>query len=486
MLRWFCLSRVLACMAVGSVGCGFIGYDELRPRCAGSSCSTGTDPARDSDGGLTADASGAGQGEGDGDGPVAGDGDHGPNQPGDGAVAEGPRCGSMQRLNDTFDGGDSRAGFVGRWYNGAQLALRNDRLEFVLGSNEAAEVTYRSAEVWDLRGSELAMEVGAGGRVTGFALRERALEKLDGTVVPLLGGVALEVNAGQLTARVLDGENASERAAIAYDPQAHRHLRIREQGGSILWEASPDRASWSVVHQEAVALDASALRVELYARGQGAQPLAWFDNLNAPPGDVPAYCPPANLRDDFDSDAIAPVWKRWVGAGTCSVEQVDGQVELTLSGSALALCGLVSSGYLDLRGAALAFELSSVPSNANVAAFADLSYYHYEGESVTDRVEVRVVDGSLKMRVGHKPSPAEDETFSFEQTLPYDAAAHRFLRFRESAGNLYWESSPDAGSWTEHAHTATPFDLSSVIFGLSAIKTANTNQATVRYDNVRP
>lgn len=38
----------------------------------------------------------------------------------------------------------------------------------------------------------------------------------------------------------------------------------------------------------------------------------------------------------------------------------------------------------------------------------------------------------------------------------YDPAAHTWLRLREDGGSLYWEASPDGGTWTVLRTAASP------------------------------
>jgi hypothetical protein len=478
--NWSCLALSAALLAGG---CGFIGYDTLDRPCVGEGCSADRDPA-------TGDAGSDGQGDGDGDaGGNPGDGDEdgdgrgddgpdgGPNDP------PGPHCGSMQALHEDFEAGQASVGWFERRYNGAALRHANGRLEMDLGGAPDAEARYRTSQVYDLRDSELAMELDPGGSFTGVALREGALERID-PPSPLRRGVALVVQGGMLRALLLDGAGEQSAAAIAYDAQAHHHVRLRERAGRIYWEASPDGRSWTTLHEQAVALAASALHVELFAGGASGDELAWFDNLNTPVASVPALCPPDGLRDDFADEGFALSWKRWFGAGTCSVEQAGGQLELELSGGAFAMCGLVSSRELDFRDATLSFELVGVPDDPAIAAFVDLSHYQRDREYTTDRVEVRVSAGRVFMRVAHKPSPEESDEYPFEVNAAYDPDAMRFWRLRERSGRFSWESSADAASWTVRAVTDTPFDVSRVVFGLSAVKTADATSAIIHYDNV--
>ncbi|MEU9050161.1 hypothetical protein AB0D37_07110 [Streptomyces sp. NPDC048384] len=41
-------------------------------------------------------------------------------------------------------------------------------------------------------------------------------------------------------------------------------------------------------------------------------------------------------------------------------------------------------------------------------------------------------------------------------TLAYDSVAHRWWRFREAAGTFYWETSPNAATWTVRRNVTTP------------------------------
>lgn len=40
--------------------------------------------------------------------------------------------------------------------------------------------------------------------------------------------------------------------------------------------------------------------------------------------------------------------------------------------------------------------------------------------------------------------------------LPYSATVHAWLRLRESAGTLYWDTSPDGSAWTTRRSSASP------------------------------
>ncbi|WP_420125234.1 hypothetical protein [Longimicrobium sp.] len=71
------------------------------------------------------------------------------------------------------------------------------------------------------------------------------------------------------------------------------------------------------------------------------------------------------------------------------------------------------------------------------------------------------------------------------ETVPYDPAAHRWLRFRERASRLFYETSPDRSRWVQNAVVPVPFDVSSVLVDLTAGTAAATASPGVAvFDNV--
>jgi hypothetical protein len=80
------------------------------------------------------------------------------------------------------------------------------------------------------------------------------------------------------------GTNAVRRK-VPYDPAAHRWLRIREQGGTIFWEASPDAEHWTVLAERGAPFAVTALELEFGAgayQAVASPGMAIFDNVNAP------------------------------------------------------------------------------------------------------------------------------------------------------------------------------------------------------------
>ena len=72
---------------------------------------------------------------------------------------------------------------------------------------------------------------------------------------------------------------------------------------------------------------------------------------------------------------------------------------------------------------------------------------------------------------------------------PYDPVAHRWWRFRADAGVLYWETAPDAVTWTTWASVPTPFPLDAVFVHFGAgtdTAVATTATASFAHYNLPP
>ncbi|MFJ4009463.1 hypothetical protein [Streptomyces sp. NPDC090026] len=71
----------------------------------------------------------------------------------------------------------------------------------------------------------------------------------------------------------------------SYDPVAHAWLRLRETGGNLLWEASPDSSNWTVLRIAATpawAADSDLSLLIESTRVDGSNNVAEVDNVNLP------------------------------------------------------------------------------------------------------------------------------------------------------------------------------------------------------------
>jgi hypothetical protein len=470
--------------------CGRLGFDVHcvgQPECQDTHAITGKDGGSEPDGdGVPGDGDrdgsepcpGCTDGSGDGDGDADGDGDvdgGGEASPDGGVDAHGLGCGSMQLLQENFTNSGMEQYWTAAASDGAQAVRADDRVELQLpaGSQPTTYAKFTTQAAFDLRGSELALSVGrVGGRYTALELRDELAAE---SPVGVGRGVALGVENGVLNAFTLEGDQSTSRASIPYDAAAQRYWRIREAAGRVHWETSSDRQSWSALHAEAVAMDTRRAWVTLLARSQlSAASAAWFDDINLPAAQVPGFCSASSLGDDFDDGTVSSQWIPVHTTSACTVREMNGHGELRYTG-AYAYCAFLSADMFDLRGAAVSFELVSVPTDARFQTSIFLTR-----SASGNQVKVEILNGTATLKM------LRDDDTVFQQTLEFDATAQRFWRFRESAGTTYWETSPDGAAWQQQGAHQTEFEATALHFSMGGtVLTSGTASAQVlRFDSL--
>ena len=155
---------------------------------------------------------------------------------------------------------------------------------------------------------------------------------------------------------------------------------------------------------------------------------------------------------------------------------VDGQVSLASSGGD---CAYVSSMVYDVRGDGVAVEvdLSGVPPTI----YAYITFELVDGAG--NGVAFMHYNGELRVYRAFSQSNWQLQT---AQVL-FNQTAHRWLRFREEDGYLYWEASPDGIAWSalHSADTASwgqAFDAMHV--RLRHIGDTLQPDTTARFDNL--
>jgi len=447
-----------ACLALCTLlaACGFrLGYDALEQCGQGGTCPSGLDCVQ----GLCVLAPDAGGG----DGTVVPGTDGGFPSPPGGPTA--PLCGSTQLLRDDF----TDPAYLWQWVPsgalGASAAVANGRLEIYLDPGAAdVEAGQHSRTVYDLRGSEIAVAaLQVGGRRTALVARDFTDLRAELSVVD-----------GELRAVVADGASADVRAAVPYSATMHRYWRLRESAGLLWWEVSPDRSIWIPFHAEVTPLRSPYVEVHLVASGQLVTASeVWFDDLNLPSASAPGACAASSVRDTFDDGVLAVTWNNWIGSGACTGREVNGRFELTFSGVGDSWCGTETRQVVDLRDDATVVEVATSPSMTDLSTL-------FEAVSLADstRIEMRHDESLLFM------SMRDGNRMLASRSLTFDATAHHFWRLREAAGTTYWETSPDATTWTTQLSAPTRIDLSQVIVDLAGghWPPGPGGPVTIRYD----
>lgn len=155
--------------------------------------------------------------------------------------------------------------------------------------------------------------------------------------------------------------------------------------------------------------------------------------------------PVAMLGDDFDDNQISStLWPGSYGGATETGGRA--RVPLTPGGSA----GYLSAREWTLTGSQLTARLATIPGANGSSAAAAGMYLNSTTSGTRLGWRYNAITGNLsaESQVSFSDGGAVSLTYS-----PY---SHAWLRVRESAGTVYWETSNDGSSWTVRRSLATP------------------------------
>ncbi|MEV8354618.1 hypothetical protein ACFVTT_38690 [Streptomyces niveus] len=175
--------------------------------------------------------------------------------------------------------------------------------------------------------------------------------------------------------------------------------------------------------------------------------------------------PMAMLCDDFEDGVVNTTL--WPGSyGT--VSEVGSRVRISLDPGSTA--SLQSARAWTLAGSTATIRLVRVPAVNGSSAAAARFMVNSTTSGTRAGFTYNAVTGSLRLvsEVGFADGAAV--------TLTYSARDHRWLRLREAAGTLYWETSSDGYNWTIRRTLATPAWATSqqVVMDLPVSRTGGT------------
>lgn len=269
--------------------------------------------------------------------------------------------------------------------------------------------------------------------------------------------IIAEVNAvtGDLTLAARVGYFDAGAAVLTYDPVAHRWIRVRETAGTLLWETSADGLAWTTRRTTASPawVGDADLEIQLIThRDSGTPDFAEFDNFNV----TPSTSVFADLSDDFDAPTVdTGKWPNNYNSGP------GGTLPDQPAGLARVPCDTGFAAYASAQIYTLAdshahVQLIPPPGPGHSESYAQLLIL---SDVVGTQIafEVDATTNILTMAVH------EDFVDENAATIPYDPVAHAWLRIREDASILYWDTSPDGRVWTGRHSTAAPAWVSNPI-----------------------
>lgn len=381
-------------------------------------------------------------------------------------------CAQPSLLTDDFDGDALSFQWLAWSEPGTSMTLGGGALELT-PAVDATQVYAGivSRQYFDLRGQRSFVEVV---QATDPATTAQTFLQL---LAPNDQRLEIIEEAGELLFRVHQDGDFIAIAGVPYDPAAHRFWQVRERDGTVYYEISADGVAFTTHASVATPFDVSLVRQQL---GVGtwepvaAPGAAVFDRHNGGGPPRGRWCDIGNLRDDFDDGVRDRRWLRAFGPPGCATES-GGALVIEPPPELDSYCGYGSSQSYDLRGGTVRARL--------VTGTAADSRAHTLFELRDDRTGLRhqliQQESELIARVPGEPDLA---------VLPYDPAAHRYLRYADrDDGDMAWQTSPDGVTWTTLYEGPAAVDVAAVSV-LIAIAQFDTGAPPppVRWDDVRP
>lgn len=258
----------------------------------------------------------------------------------------------------------------------------------------------------------------------------------------------IEVNAvtGNITFANRSGYFDPGATVLTYSAVDHAWVRIREDSGSLYFDTSADGITWTNRYTDTSPAWVSDTDIEMQMlahRDSGVADFAEFDNFNI----TPSTAVFADLTDDFDDNTVDPVkWPNNYNTGS-------GGLPTETGGRARVPCDTGFAAYASepiyrLEGSYAFVQAFPPPGAGMIEAYSQLLILsNVIGTQIVFEIDAATNLLLMTVHVGFV-----DEGGA---TIPYDAAEHAWLRVREDASTLYWETSPDGREWTtQHTDTA--------------------------------
>ena len=146
---------------------------------------------------------------------------------------------------------------------------------------------------------------------------------------------------------------------------------------------------------------------------------------------------PETLRDDFEDDAVDPLWIPFIDTAG-DLRENGGRLEVEPGADTVAYAGYISHFAVDLRDSWFSVRVLQVAGDAT---------------GLITFMRVLTLDGSEAWTIAHENgvlrliAPGVSEV-----TVPYDSGGDRWWRIREGGAEVHFETSPDGLLWTTH-HT---------------------------------
>jgi hypothetical protein len=241
--------------------------------------------------------------------------------------------------------------------------------------------------------------------------------------------------------------------SVTYDPAVHKHWRLREDAGNAYWEWSTDGSTWNELTHETDPIKPEHVIVELSADGAGPS-TAKFEEINTAVTPPAGLCGASTLVDGFDGASFATKWSPWHDTDA-TIATAGSEAQSMIPNETNQYSGFDTKHLFDLRGDSIYTDSKGTSGVGNFTSFFQL---------------VAPIGGATMIEFARQGTALTCDVYVNNASTPlakkditYDATATRYWRVRVSGSTVYWDTAPDASTWTQQfSATTTGYDWSMV------------------------
>jgi hypothetical protein len=343
-------------------------------------------------------------------------------EPDGGPMGEGP-CSTTDQLATTFDGTTPPIWMSENPYvpNGGTINYANGEMVMTVPANtDGARAVINSYAALDLRGRSLEFEVTQVGGAT--------------TEVGLLDPSDADVFFGMTEGNMfIHSKGRYLTRNTPYSAVNHRWWRVRDEGGVMIWDTSPDRSRWTELGRDSAPLNAAYVQVEFGLYGGANTPAGTARWASISPGTdaTPRWCKLSSFPETLTDGVLAPT-TGWYGNG-CTASEENGKLKL-VGNEHDKNCVIYSTRPVDARDATYAMEVNASPYPGGTRiGFADYNYRNYITMEAKERLEI-FVEANDRDVLNY--SANRDDAKKFWRIVFAGAT----IRFERSADSVEWET----------------------------------------------
>ncbi|HHH27542.1 MAG TPA: hypothetical protein ENK57_04215 [Polyangiaceae bacterium] len=391
-------------------------------------------------------------------------------------------CGAVDIAIDDFEDGMRDPN---KWIDYADLGGSTQemggQLMMTVGASSSSDAFWETRGFMNLVGRSVAVEM-----VQPFSMTLAGTIDFEATMDAGNKLILRLTAAGTLEGQKVVAGGAAQLFSIAYNPADHRFWQFRTTETTAIWEVSGDGSRFTKLAEEPLSalfvLDNVRVRLEIDNNDAMFGDQVIWDNVTADGPGTGGWCDVSTFREDFGASYTDRRWKATTKSSTATIKVADGQLVLTPNDGQNSDAFYRSSRLFDMTDQGVSVEVVEALAAPSTTALRLVNATEWVGFDITGDPDP-MGDETMPVLAVRYRSEGATNTLA---TVPYVPAEHRWLRIRDDAGTLVWESSPDGMTWNiEGQQTPNPVTMDVMRIELIADATDTTpTPGQAIFDNV--